>query len=115
MKDCLFCQIVRKEIPAKIIQETDRVLAFTDIDPQAPTHLLVIPKKHLVNILDQELSADPELATEIFYVIQSLAQELELGTNGFRVVVNCGSNAGETVRHLHFHLLGGRGFSWPPG
>lgn len=115
VSDCIFCRIVRKEIPAKVIRETEKVLAFADLNPEAPTHILVIPKKHIVSIIDPKLSADPELAAEIFSVIQDLAVELELNTAGMRVVVNCGSDAGETVHHLHFHIMGGRRFTWPPG
>ncbi|HHU51099.1 MAG TPA: histidine triad nucleotide-binding protein [Firmicutes bacterium] len=115
MTDCVFCRIIRREIPANIVLETEKVLAFHDINPEAPTHVLVIPKKHIANIRDEKLSTDPDLTTEIFQAIQKITSDLGLAEDGFRVVVNCGENAGETVHHLHFHLLGGRELTWPPG
>lgn len=115
MEECVFCQIVRKEIPAEIVMETERVIAFHDINPEAPTHILLIPKKHLANISDEKLPNDPELAAEVFQAIQSITSDLGLTDDGFRVVVNCGSSAGEAVPHLHFHILGGRQMTWPPG
>lgn len=115
MDDCIFCRIVRKEIPAKVALETERVLAFYDINAVAPTHLLLIPKKHVINITDPDLPADKELAAEIFSAVQKLAAEEGLTVDGFRVVANCGPNAGEAVHHLHFHILGGRKLNWPPG
>lgn len=115
LEDCVFCRIIRREIPANIVLETEKVMAFHDINPEAPTHVLLIPKKHIANIRDEKLPADPDLTTEIFQAIQKLTSDLGLAEGGFRVVVNCGKNAGEAVHHLHFHILGGRDLTWPPG
>jgi histidine triad (HIT) family protein len=113
MSDCLFCKIVSNEIPSRKIYEDEDVLAFYDVTPQAPVHALVIPKKH---IGDLNMLADDEasLIGHIYLVIRNLANELDL-KEGYRVVLNCGVNGGQTVGHLHFHLLGGREMLWPPG
>ncbi|MPM92477.1 Purine nucleoside phosphoramidase [bioreactor metagenome] len=113
MEDCIFCRIVAEEIPCSKVYEDDLVLAFHDVNPAAPTHVLVIPKKHFTDITT--LSAgDMKYVAAAISVIQQIARELELDS-GFRVVVNTGSEAGQTVPHLHFHLLGGRKMEWPPG
>ena len=109
----IFKKIIDKEIPANIIHEDDRCLAFHDVSPQAPTHILVIPKKEIISI-DAISQEDAELMGHLWLVIHNLAQELEL-TDGYRVVVNCGKDGGQTVDHLHFHLLAGRPLNWPPG
>lgn len=111
---CLFCRIVAGEIPSDQVYEDDRVLAFRDINPQAPVHILVVPKQHLtdVNDLDAEHGA---LAGHMLNVLRQLAEKEGLQASGYRVVVNTGENSGQTVPHLHFHLLGGRSFGWPPG
>jgi histidine triad (HIT) family protein len=109
----IFKKIIDKEIPAQIVYEDDRCLAFRDVAPQAPTHVLVIPKKEIAS-LDSIDDADAELLAHIWLVIRDLARELNLGS-GYRVVVNCGRDGGQSVDHLHFHLLGGRQLSWPPG
>jgi histidine triad (HIT) family protein len=109
----IFKKIIDKEIPAQIVYEDDRCLAFRDVAPQAPTHLLVIPKKEIAS-LDSIDDGDAELLAHIWLVIRDLARELNLGS-GYRVVVNCGRDGGQSVDHLHFHLLGGRQLSWPPG
>lgn len=109
----IFKRIIDKEIPAKIIHEDDLCLAFHDVNPQAPTHVLVIPKKEIPSLV--ELSADDQkLLGHLLLVAQKLAAELGL-TNGYRVVINCGPDGGQSVDHLHVHLLGGRQLKWPPG
>jgi histidine triad (HIT) family protein len=109
----IFKRIIDKEIPAKIIYEDDRCLAFHDVAPQAPTHVLVIPKQEIAS-LDAIVDADADLLAHIWLVIRDLAKQLNLG-GGYRVVVNCGPDGGQSVDHLHFHLLGGRQLTWPPG
>ncbi|HBK69818.1 MAG TPA: histidine triad nucleotide-binding protein [Firmicutes bacterium] len=115
MDECIFCQIARKAIPAKILLENEEIIAFQDINPVAPVHILLVPKKHISSIMDPKLSEDPELTTKLFSAIQEIAEETKINQEGFRVVINRGVNAGETVPHLHFHLIGGRELSWPPG
>lgn len=114
MKDpeCLFCKIVDKEIDSDLVLETDRALAFRDINPAAPTHVLVIPKDHLVSARDLG-AAHGELIGEIFEVAAQIASDE--GLEDYRIVSNVGPGAGQSVFHLHFHLLGGRPMSWPPG
>ncbi len=111
----IFKKIIDKEIPAKIVYEDDLCLAFQDVSPQAPTHVLVIPKTTSLKSLDDVDESNQALIGHIFLVIQRLARELGIAEEGYRVVSNCGKNACQTVPHLHFHLLGGRGFAWPPG
>lgn len=111
---CLFCKIVKKEIPAKIVYEDDGVLAFEDINPQAPVHILVIPKKHIATSLDIK-DEDHELMGRLFQAANRIAQERGVAERGFRTVVNCNREAGQTVFHLHLHLFGGRALHWPPG
>ena len=115
MADCVFCKIAGKEIPSKSVYEDDRVVAFHDLNPQAPVHVLVIPKKHVGSL--QELhEEDKDLAAHILVdVIPSLAKSLGVDETGFRLVVNTGRDGNQTVPHLHFHLLGGRAMQWPPG
>lgn len=113
MEDCLFCKIVRQEIPAKIIHEDDRALAFRDINPQAPTHILVIPKQHIPS-LSGASSRNEALLGHLLLLAAEIAREENLAP-GYRVVVNDGAGAGQTVFHIHLHLLGGRTFRWPPG
>jgi histidine triad (HIT) family protein len=109
----IFKKIIDKEFPAQIVYEDDLCLAFRDVAPQAPTHVLVIPKKEIASLDDID-DGDAELLAHIWLVIRNLARELSLGS-GYRVVVNCGRDGGQSVDHLHFHLLGGRQLSWPPG
>lgn len=111
--DCLFCKMVAGEIPVKKVYEDEQVLAFHDIDPQAPVHFLVIPKQHLDSpaAITEENAA---LVGHIFAVIAKLAGELGL-ENGYRVVTNCGADGGQSVQHLHFHVLAKRSLAWPPG
>jgi histidine triad (HIT) family protein len=119
VSDCLFCRMVAGEIPADVVHETDRVLAFRDINPQAPTHVLVIPKEHHPTA-GALAAADPALLGEVVTGVHAVALQEGLvsdgGTEpGYHVVTNTGPQAGQTVHHVHFHVLGGRGFSWPPG
>ena len=113
MPKTIFKKIIDKEIPARIVYEDDRCLAFHDVAPQAPTHVLVIPKKEIAS-LDDLTDGDAELIAHIYLVIRDLARELGLD-RGYRVVANCGPDGGQSVDHLHFHLLGGRPLMWPPG
>ncbi len=114
MDDCLFCGIVERKIKGTIVYEDESIVAFEDIRPKAPVHLLIIPRKHIATLSDLEPD-DVSLVGEIFRVANKLAQEYGIAEKGFRVVVNCGADAGQTVFHLHYHLLGGRHFTWPPG
>lgn len=111
---CLFCRIASGEIAAKKAYEDDQVLAFHDINPQAPTHVLVIPRKHIPSLDDLDPSDAPIIGTLLLRLTQ-IARDLHLPSDGYRVVCNNGEAAGQTVFHIHFHLLGGRGFGWPPG
>jgi histidine triad (HIT) family protein len=111
--DCLFCRIVARDIPATLVHETDRVLAFRDISPQAPVHVVVIPKDHHADV-SALAAADPALAGELLAVVADVARAEGL-TQGFRTVLNTGADGGQTVFHVHAHLLGGRGLAWPPG
>ena len=114
MADCIFCKIASGEIPSTMVYEGDTVAAFKDLEPQAPTHVLIIPKKHVVSAADLG-DEDRELVAHIFCdVVPKLVKELKL-SKGFRVVTNAGEEGGQTVMHLHFHLLGGRSMQWPPG
>ena len=111
--DCLFCKIINGDIPCSKVYEDDLVLAFNDIDPQAPVHFLVIPKKHIKSV-DEIDSTNSATIAHIFEVIAKIAKELNL-ENGYRVVTNCGEDGGQSVGHLHFHILGKRSLKWPPG
>lgn len=111
--DCLFCKIVAGEVPARKLYEDDQVLAFHDIAPQAPLHILVIPKKHISTLLDLS-AADTALAGHILFTAQRLAQEQGCA-EGFRVVMNCNELGGQTVYHIHMHVLAKRQMTWPPG
>lgn len=112
--DCLFCKMASGQIKPDVVFEDDRVLAFRDIAPQAPVHVLLIPKRHVVN-LDDLGDDDAALAGHLLLTARRLARELGIAGDGFRLVNNCNRNGGQTVYHLHFHLLGGRPMSWPPG
>jgi histidine triad (HIT) family protein len=113
MEDCLFCEISRKEIPAKLIYEDEEIFAFEDIQPQAPTHILICPRKHLVSLADVG-AEDTAMLGRMQLIAAKLAAERKL-TDGYRTVFNNGRGAGQSVFHLHLHLLGGRTFRWPPG
>jgi len=114
MENCLFCKIVNKQINSEIIYENDDVLVFKDINPKAPVHLLLIPKEHVSSIMEIEELGDKQV-NEIFRIIAKIAKDMGLDKDGFRVVVNTGASAGQSVDHLHFHILGKRSFNWPPG
>lgn len=114
MTDCLFCKIVRKEIPAKVAYEDAEVLAFHDIHPQAPVHLQVIPKQHIARV--SELTEETgQVLAKLVLTANRLARETGVAEPGYRLVVNCNPGAGQSVFHLHLHLLGGRAMNWPPG
>ena len=113
MKDCLFCKIAAKEIPSEKVYEDKLVYAFKDVSPQAPVHFLIVPKKHISSI-DELEESDKELVGHIMLLAKKLTAELGL-TNGYRVVINCKEDGGQSVAHLHFHILGGRSLNWPPG
>jgi histidine triad (HIT) family protein len=115
MPDCLFCKIVANEIPAKIVKRTDDALAFRDIDPKAPVHLLVIPTRHIAAVRDAKGPDGERLLGRLLAFTAELASEQGLDADGYRIVTNTGRNAGQSVDHLHLHLLGGRKLSWPPG
>jgi histidine triad (HIT) family protein len=114
MSDCLFCRIVRKEIPASVIYEDDDVLVFTDINPQAPLHALVIPKRHIARLNDLT-SGDDALVGQMVRRAAAIAREKGYADRGFRTVFNTNAEAGQTVFHIHLHVLAGRGLTWPPG
>lgn len=111
--DCLFCKIAAGEIPSKKVYEDEQVYAFYDIEPQAPVHVLLIPKTHIASAA-QITAENSAVVAHIFEVAAQIAKELGLD-DGFRIVSNCGDSAGQTVKHLHFHLMGGRTFGWPAG
>lgn len=113
MDDCIFCKIIAGEIPSKIIYEDEKVIAFNDLEPQAPVHFLAVPKKHIAN-LDELEDSDKELIGHIFLVIQKIAKDLDL-KKGYRVVANCKEDGGQSVPHIHFHVMGGRKMAWPAG
>lgn len=114
MEHCLFCRIIDRRAPAKIVYEDDRVVAIEDVNPQAPVHLLVIPRQHLPS-LKEAAAEDESLLGHLFMLAAQLARERGLDSKGYRTVVNTGSFAGQSVFHLHVHVLGGRVFRWPPG
>lgn len=112
--DCLFCKIIAGEIPSTKVYEDEFVYAFNDIDPQAPIHVIIIPKEHIksANDINEENCA---LIGKIFNAAAKIAKELGISENGYRIVNNCGADGGQTVGHIHFHMLGGRSLAWPPG
>lgn len=112
--DCLFCKIIKGDIPAKIIYEDENIVAFDDINPQAPQHKLIIPRKHIATINDLD-PQDNVLIGQMTQVAKKLAQDLDIHEKGYRIVMNCNAGAGQTVFHIHMHLLGGRAMLWPPG
>jgi len=112
--NCIFCKIIDKKIPARIVHEDEYALAFEDVNPQAPTHTLIVPKKHIHDIHSISI-ADREAIGHLFFVAKNIAARKGLEKNGYRMVINNGRDAGQTVFHIHLHLLAGRVFSWPPG
>ena len=113
MSDCIFCMIASKEIPSNVVYEDDKIIAFHDLEPQAPVHVLIIPKKHIAS-LDAVSAEDQELLGYLAVKVKDIAAELGL-ENGYRLASNCGEDGLQTVQHLHFHLLGKRKMLWPPG
>jgi histidine triad (HIT) family protein len=113
-QDCLFCRIVDGDIPAEIIYQSDSAIAFRDINPQAPTHALIIPRRHISTINDLN-AGDEELVGSLYLAAKEIALQEGLAEDGYRVVMNCGEGAGQSVFHIHLHLLGGRLLNWPPG
>ena len=111
--DCIFCKIINKEIPSKIIYEDEKILIFNDINPAAPIHFLVIPKKHIESA-EKITPENKDIISYIFTKISGITKKLNL-KNGFRIVNNCGADGGQTVNHIHVHVLGGRKLDWPPG
>ena len=114
MGDCLFCSIVGRKIPATIVLETDKSIAFRDINPKAPVHILVIPKEHIDNLMALT-GRHADVLMDLHSTIQQVARQEGVAENGFRVAINNGKNAGQAVGHLHYHVLAGRKLSWPPG
>ncbi|MBR6816674.1 MAG: histidine triad nucleotide-binding protein [Clostridia bacterium] len=114
MEQCIFCKIIAGQIPSAKVYEDDFVLAFRDIDAQAPEHILVVPKQHVASILEVNSSCG-ELMEHIVHAIQQVAKITGIDKTGFRVAINTGKDGGQTVEHLHFHVLGGRELAWPPG
>ncbi len=112
--NCLFCKIVAGEIPADKVYEDENVYAFEDINPQAPTHILLIPRKHMATIMDMTQEDEP-LIGAIHTAANHIAEEMGMKEGGFRMVLNCGAGAGQTVYHVHYHLMAGRPLQWPPG
>ncbi|GAA0122189.1 MAG: histidine triad nucleotide-binding protein [Clostridium argentinense] len=114
MSDCIFCKIISGEIPSNKVYEDDKVFAFKDINPEAPIHVLIIPKTHITSINDLN-HQNSHLISHIFLTIQNIVKELGIDESGYRVVANTGKDGGQTVNHMHFHLLAGRNLNWPPG
>lgn len=114
MADCLFCKIATKQIPATIVLEDEKVVAFRDLHPQAPVHILVIPKQHLTTVNDVQ-AEHAALIGHMIVSAQKLAEAEGIADNGYRLVMNCNGDGGQTVYHIHLHLLGGRNMHWPPG
>jgi len=114
MEDCLFCKILKKEIPARILYEDAHIVAFEDINPQAPTHILVIPRKH-ISTLNDAGEEDRELLGNLILAASRIASDRQISSSGYRLVLNTNRGAGQSVFHIHLHLLGGRVMAWPPG
>ena len=114
MTDCIFCKIAAGEIPATKVLETDDVVVFRDLNPQAPTHLLAIPRRHIATINDLQ-DDDAELVGKLYLAARQVAADEGIAESGYRTVMNCGEGAGQTVFHIHLHILGGRPMTWPPG
>jgi len=111
---CLFCKIVAGEIPARMVKENEHVLAFHDVNPVAPTHVLVIPRKHITSVHDANPD-DQAMLGSLMLTAKEVAETLGLGADGYRLVINTGKNGGQSVFHLHLHVIGGRPMAWPPG
>ena len=114
MSDCLFCKILDGEIPCDKVFENDQVIAFRDLNPQAPTHILVIPRRHIPTV-NELTSDDKNVVAEMMLAAQAIAKQEGIEESGYRLVMNCNEGAGQTVFHIHLHILGGRTMNWPPG
>jgi len=114
MSDCLFCKIANGQIPAKIVFQNDKAIAFEDLHPEAPTHVIIIPRKHIPTVLDIT-DEDKDIMGYLYLVVNQIAIDKSLTESGFRLIVNCGKSGGQEVPHIHIHMLGGRLFGWPPG
>ena len=114
MDDCLFCRIVKKELPAKLLLENEEVVAFEDINPQAPTHILVVPKRHIPTLNDI-VPEDSNLLGGLVMTAVNIARDRQISSSGYRLVLNTNRGAGQSVFHIHLHLIGGRSMAWPPG
>jgi len=114
LSDCIFCKIIAGEIPGDIVYQDDKVIAINDIDPKAPVHILIMPKEH-ISSLNEVDENNRDIVSHSFMVAKKLAETKGMAEKGFRVVNNCGTEGGQTVGHIHFHLMGGRNMSWPPG
>jgi histidine triad (HIT) family protein len=114
MADCLFCKIIARQIPASIVYEDDHVLAFNDLNPQGPTHVLLVPKRHIATLNDLA-AGDDQIVGELVRRSAAIAKERGIDAGGFRTVFNTNSDAGQSVFHIHLHLIGGRSLAWPPG
>ena len=114
MSDCLFCRIINHEIPASVVYEDERVVAFNDINPQGPTHVLVVPRRHIPS-LNELTAADDEIVGELVRRAAAIANDRGISAGGFRTVFNTNRDAGQTVFHIHLHVIGGRSLNWPPG
>jgi len=113
--DCLFCRIVERTLPATVVAEDETLVSFQDINPQAPTHILIVPKTHIANVADLTDATAPAIMGRLTLMANRLAKQFGFADDGYRLVVNCGPHGGQTVSHLHLHLLGGRRMTWPPG
>ncbi len=114
MADCIFCEIVNKRMKSDIVHEDEELVAFNDINPQAPVHTLIVPRKHIESIHSMK-PEDAPLVSKMVLIAQKIAEKYKLNDDGYRLVVNYGINGGQTVPHLHLHILGGRRMTWPPG
>ena len=114
MDNCIFCQIINKELPSTVVYEDEMSIAFKDINPQSPEHILVVPKKHIRSLVEINEN-DRNLMGHLLYVSKNIASDLGISEKGFRIVLNSGLESGQSVWHIHFHVMGGRKMSWPPG
>lgn len=114
MERCIFCEIVSRKISAKVVYEDEKVIAIDDINPQAPIHILIIPKKHIPTVLDLKIEEN-ELIGHMLQVANKIARDKNIAERGFRLVINCNPESGQTIYHIHLHILGGRVMGWPPG
>ncbi|NMM61948.1 histidine triad nucleotide-binding protein [Clostridium sp. P21] len=114
MEECIFCKIIKGEIPCEKVYEDDIVLSFKDISPGAPAHILIIPKKH-ISSLNELTDEDSKIIGHVFVILKEIVKKLGIDKTGYRIVSNCGEDGGQSVSHIHFHVLGGRKLQWPPG